>query len=280
MIHSSLRYLVVGLLLCCSMVAQGQFFEGGLILGGTVYEGDLSPKAIGDKFANIRPAGGLFVRQNFNENWAARLSFTYGTMTAADGADRRARGLSFEAPYGEIAALAEFSWPGYDPTAYKRISPYAFAGIALTHYTPKAEYQGRLVELQPLGTEGQGLDGYDDFYSLDIFAIPFGGGIKYALSPSLTIAAEFGARLTFTDYLDDVSGAYPVYADLATQRSTTAANLSDPTYITRDPENQIRPAGALRGDPNYNDWYFIGNITISYHFYDLFGGLGNCPSDF
>ena len=131
-----------------------------------------------------------------------------------------------------------------------------------------------------LGTEGQGLDGYNkEFYNLNIISIPFGAGVKYALNPSITLALEFGPRKTFTDYLDDVSDTYASYRDLAQARGTLAANLADRAQEITGGEPEER-RGAARGNPKFKDWYFIGNFTISYHFYDLLSGKGGCPMAF
>ncbi len=277
MVHISRRFCLISVILFVCLGLQAQYLEGGIIVGGTVYEGDLAPRAFTEKWANIRPAGGLFLRQNFNQYFAARVSYEYGNFTAADGPERDRRNLSFQSSISEIAATLEFNFPGYDPAINKRLSPYAFLGIAYMHFNPKAAVQGQLVELQPLGTEGQGLPGYGDFYNLDQITIPFGGGVKYALTPTLTIAAEFGPRFTFTDYLDDVSGVYASYRDLAQSRGTFVANLADRAHEITGSEPVDR-GGEPRGSPNYRDWYFFGNITISYHFYDLLGRGSSCPT--
>lgn len=250
------------------------------MVGGSVYEGDLSPNGLFDKFSFVRPAFGVFGRQNFNEHWAGRLSFQYGHIAGADGDNRRDRNLNFTSSFGELSAIVEYNYPGYDPAGFRKFSPYIYAGIAYMYYNPKTVYQGRTVFLQPLGTEGQGLDGYDkDFYNLNIISIPFGGGLKYALNSSITIAVEFGPRITFTDYLDDVSSTYASYRDLAQARGTLAANVADRAQEVSGLEPEER-RGDLRGNPKLNDWYFIGNFTISYHFYDLLSGKGGCPMAF
>lgn len=280
MVQALLRYMLVLGILFFLQQANAQYFEGGLMAGGMVYEGDLSPNTFSNKFALVEPAAGLFVRQNFNEHWAARLSFTYGKISASDGPERSDRNLSFASKVGELAAMVEYNYPGFDPTGYRKISPYVFAGLAYTFYDPTTVFQGRTIYLQPLGTEGQGLDGYDpNLYSLNILTIPFGGGIKYALNSSITIAAEFGPRITFTDYLDDVSGKYASYRDLAQSRGTLAANVADRNFEITGLEPLDR-GGDSRGNPKYNDWYFVGQITISYHFYDLLSNRGACPMAF
>ena len=47
-----------------------------------------------------------------------------------------------------------------------------------------------------------------DPYSLSQFSIPMGLGIKLSLGEKFSLSAEYGVRMTFTDYLDDVGGIY------------------------------------------------------------------------
>ena len=266
---------MVALLLSISLSAQ--YFEGGIILGGSAYEGDLAPSAISDKISNIRPSFGAFIRQNVNKNWAGRLSFQYGTLIGADLEERRSRNLSFKSVITELSATVEYNWPGYDPAAFLRLSPYVYAGLGYFHFNPTTEFQGQTYELRNLGTEGQGLPDQPDFYSLDQLAFILGGGIKYALTPQVTLALEFGGRRTTTDYVDDVSGDFASYRLLAENRGTTVANLADRGWeaLGTDPFDR---GGDPRGNPKQKDWYFLGNLTISYHFYDLLGSGRGCPT--
>jgi opacity protein-like surface antigen len=271
------------LFLTGSQYSYGQFTDGGIMLGGAIYEGDLSPIKYGDKLQMIRPAGGIFFRQNFNKNISLRLSVQVAKIMGDDKIEGRTRNLSFQSNLMEVAAVVEYQLLGFDPVAGDRFSPYLFAGAGYFHYNPETEFDGRLIELQPLGTEGQRLPSNpgQDFYKLGQFSVPVGGGIKYALSSSITLGLEFGARRTFTDYLDDVSGTYASYRELAEQRSPLAAMLADrtPELTGSDPVDR---GGDLRGNPDQKDWYFIGNLTISYNFFDLFSNVGNgrrlgCP---
>ena len=280
MVQVRFGYLGILILFFGWVSVNAQYFEGGLMAGGSLYEGDLSPNGFGNKIKLLRPAYGIFARQNFNRHVAARLSFQYGGIEAADGQSRQDRNLNFSSTFGELAAIVEYTYPGLDPTGYRKLSPYVFAGIAYMYYNPKTVFQGRTIFLQPLGTEGQGLEGYNkDFYNLNIVSLPFGAGIKYALNPSITLGLEFGLRKTFTDYLDDVSGTYASYRDLAQARGTLAANLADRAQEVSGSEPEER-RGAARGNPKFNDWYFIGNFTVSYHFYNLLSGNGGCPMAF
>ncbi len=100
------------------------------------------------------------------------------------------------------------------------------------------------VYLKPLSTEGEGLPGYPDRkpYSLTQLAIPFGGGVKFAITNDWHIGLEVGLRKLFTDYLDDVSSTYADPNDLLTAKGQLAVDLSyrgdevvggDPVYPTK-----------------------------------------------
>ncbi|MDH3650562.1 MAG: DUF6089 family protein [Saprospiraceae bacterium] len=272
MYNGYIKNLVLAVGVALATPVFSQYVDGGLILGGSLYEGDLAPNSIGDKLGTIRPLGGLFFRKSFDQHWAARISVQYGTIMGNDATDQRPRNLSFRSGVTEIAATVEFSFPGYDPDIGMRFSPYGFIGIAYFNYNPTTEFQGQRVELQPLGTEGQGLADYNqDLYRLNQFSIPFGGGIKYSVNPSLNIGIELGPRVTFTDYLDDVSSTYASYRDLAENRNVLAAEVADRSVELTGGDPQER-RGEIRGNPNRNDWYLFTNITISYNFYDLLGG--------
>ena len=65
---------------------------------------------------------------------------------------------------------------------------------------------------------------------------------------------EYGARKTFTDYLDDVSTTYP--GDNLADMSSTAIEMSDPS--------NIHDSEKARGNPNKKDWYSFAGITLSF----------------
>jgi hypothetical protein len=157
----------------------------------------------------------------------------------------------------------------------KRWSPYLFGGIAVYHYNPYTfDQRGNKIFLQPLGTEGQGLPGYDrGLYNLTQLAIPFGGGIKYAISDKVQLGLEVGLRKLFTDYLDDVSGNYADEKDLLNGRGQEAVDISyrgderingTATYPTK---------GTQRGSPKYKDYYYFTGLHLSFRLGD--GGEGS-----
>lgn len=242
-------------------MSSSQHFELGAMGGISTYTGDLSPK--NNPIGKINPMGGIFARYNFNDFVTMRFGGNFGIISADDAVSDRVRNLSFKSNIIEGHLVGEFNILGYQPYALSRpFSPYVFAGVAFFNFNPKAELDGVWYELQPLGTEGQGLAAYPDRqpYNLTQLSIPLGLGVKYALSDTWNIGVEVGARKTFTDYLDDVSTTY-VEESLLVEKSPIAAALANRT-------GEPIPAGRGRGNADAPDWYFFTGITISRNFLD------------
>ncbi|MFK7933189.1 MAG: hypothetical protein AB8G22_06740, partial [Saprospiraceae bacterium] len=91
------------------------------------------------------------------------------------------------------------------------------------------------------------------------------GGVKIALTDALNIGLEFGARLLFTDYIDDVSRSYADRELIRAARGDLAAELSDRRTST-DTAGTSENVG--RGNDKARDWYYMSGITISYNFLD------------
>lgn len=267
-----LRVLVLAIL---PMAASAQHLEAGILLGGANYVGDLSNNSSNLYLKETKPAVGIFVRQNFNDFVAVRLGFNWARISGQDANVRNDqfvhdRNLSFRTTLLEFGLMGEFNILGYQPYALSRpFSPYVFVGFAATKFNPKARYQGDWVELQPLGTEGQGMSGFDSPYKKLTFAVPFGIGVKYALTDKLNLGLELGARPSFSDFLDDVSGNYVSYPELLAGNGELAAALGNRTgELTDNGEPVIVETGVQRGDDAKKDWYFILGVTISYNFLD------------
>lgn len=176
------------------------------------------------------------------------------------------RGLHFKSSLYELSGNIEFNFLPYEMgNPLYNWTPFIYTGITLFHHNPQAENKnGEWIDLQPLGTEGQGTTMFPDRkeYSLIQFAIPMGGGFKIAVNESFNIILEYGARKTFTDYLDDVSttfvggGADPYPIEMSGQ----AQEMSDPL--------QTHVKGDERGDPAKKDWYSFIGVTLSFKIND------------
>jgi hypothetical protein len=206
------------------------------------YYGDLSPsaKALSTDLGYTRPAfGGSFVHR-FGPRYQLVASFMAGGIKGSDNksadpndndaAFRYVRNLSFRNRIQELSVVGQVDLFENQATYISRVkwTPYIFAGIAVFHHNPQAQVPktdlngnafsnaGEWVDLKDLKTEGED-------YKLVQAAIPFGIGARFRLNELMDIAAEFGFRYTFTDYLDDVSG---YYVDLRTLDSDLARSMS------------------------------------------------------
>jgi len=264
--------------------SHAQYFEVGARAGVSNYLGDLTPSSLWVSFGDVQLHSGFFVRYNFIEWVSIRGGINYGKIGAADAnavsEPRRKRNISFRSNIFEIELSAEINLLGYQPYKLrKRFAPYIFGGIAFFKFNPQAQLNGQWYDLQPLSTEGQGMEGRPSQYNLTQLSIPMGIGFKYAVTEYWTIGLELTARYTFTDYLDDVSTNYVDRNELIAFRDETAANLANRTgeYLGTEPVNN---PGEPRGGSN-RDWYSWSGITVTYNFMDGFGGNKyGCPTNF
>jgi hypothetical protein len=176
------------------------------------------------------------------------------------------RGLHFRSPIYELSGQIEFNFLPYQSgNPLYTWTPFVYTGISIFSFNPQAEnINGEWVDLQELGTEGQGttteFDGNTrSKYSLIQFAIPIGGGLKIAVNENFNIVLEYGARKTFTDYLDDVSTTYAgpnINGSWPVEMSDLAQQMSDP--------NGTHVKDEQRGNPDKKDWYSFAGITLSF----------------
>jgi hypothetical protein len=100
----------------------------------------------------------------------------------------------------EFAVMADYSLHPTDVLYYKRnwYNPYAILGLGFAYFNPKENIDGKKEALQPQQREGVS-------YSRIVPVIPIGAGIRFRINYLMNIGLEGVYRLTFTDYLDDVS---------------------------------------------------------------------------
>ena len=221
-----------------SLTSISQVNEFGFFSGAGYYIGDLNKS----HFSQQDLCFGLVYKTDFpNERVSLRFHLMYNKLKASDiksGIESQIyRNLEFKSEVIEFGPIIEFDFfnfhPGQNHTDQPDFgSPYFFAGINYMRMNPKGKSGGEWVELQPLGTEGQGtilkdINGkVEKYYSRNQIVIPFGIGLKMNISHHLSFSLEYGMRKTFTDYFDDVSGLYPDLVALAAF-SPEAAQRSD-----------------------------------------------------
>lgn len=240
--------------------------EIGVLVGTSYYLGDLNTA----HFNSSSFAAGLVVRKNIDKRFSYKAELLYLNIAADDRKNSNDtiaidRGLHFRSAVYELSGQIEFNFLPYDPgNPLYTWTPFIYTGISLFHFNPQAENKnGEWVDLQPLGTEGQGTAAVGSKeYSLTQVAIPLGGGVKIAVNPSFNIILEYGIRKTFTDYLDDVSTEF-VGSLPASSSNDYPVEMSDQAELMSDP-NGSHSRGVQRGDPNNNDWYSFAGITLSF----------------
>jgi hypothetical protein len=297
-------------------------WELGLFGGTANYLGDLAFKFM-EKTQFLWSAG-IFGQYNISKWFSARAAFNYLRIEGEDIFDpdlgRRARYANFRSDILEGAFTFHFHLLQYGISKGEKFSPSVYAGIAVFHHNPMARivlgldsltgdpvyYQQNgedvWIPLQPIGTEGQTANSIDPQfpdrakpkqYSKWQVAVPLGVNLDFIINKSWVIGAEMGFRLTFTDYLDDVSGYYydrgngfqaiadansiikgkagrkdvdvpTTIIDYAGKSHNTASVLAAPSVIRAGYDNNDAYSfpDARRGDIN-RDWYITLGIKVS-----------------
>ena len=240
-----IRLLLVISGLVVAFNANAQFddpktIEIGPHVGASYYMGDINPAK---PFAMSDLQYGGVVRFNYNNRWTFRFDYSHATVKADDAVIkwRPERGLSFTTNLNDFSFVAEFNfWEYFTGNPKRNVSPYIFGGISVFHYTPYADnhvvYKDDKISLDSTFV----LIGYDEkkkWHSLNVdemnldttnrilgasnflgergkpvsISIPFGVGVKFALSKHMAATVEWRMQKTFTDYLDDVGGTYLPY---------------------------------------------------------------------
>jgi len=278
-----------------------QNFEISAGIGYAYYYGDLNTKNLGNSpvaflgeglnTKNFKLSLSMGARYCFPSIFSIGLNYYHMQLAGADSDNnatdpssdawgRQLRNLSFY-----TAINAGFLDLQLEPFRTKKkwnsgkllISPYLGGGIGFFQFNPKTMLGGMEVELQPLGTEGQGLPGYNQKYRLVEIMIPINAGLKvYFPSRKLAIALDFNYNHTFTDYIDDVSTVYPNPVDFQNAYQTTEPTKYNLVTALSDRGLVQHAVGEQRGGQNY-DFFLTGQLKFSY----IIGNIGNryysCP---
>jgi len=250
-------------------VQQGEF---GFTLGLATYFGDINTQV---GLNALKPAVGIFYRQQFNNYMGVRFSAHYTELGYSDIYSKNdyqlARNLSFNTALAEFALNGDFNFFKFIPgDPYHSFTPYVTVGIGVFNYNPYAYLSGEKYYLRPLGTEGQNI-GYigDDGkvrkpYGSIAVCFPIGLGVKYSIRNNINLSFQIAERFTTTDYLDDVSTTYVGIANFPPQngKPSVASILQDRSY---ERGVTIGVEGAQRGWSQQKDQYMIAEVGISFN---------------
>lgn len=268
-----------------------RYFEPRWLIEGGVFTGmmncltDLGGSVSKHRFVitdlnliNSRFAAGCFVQATINHSIGFRIQFTTGSIKAYDSilnkrknspGNRFNRNLHFKSTISEISLMTEV-YPQSLLSNRDRVGKfqyYLLAGISRFHFNPKTMLNGNWIELQPLHTEGQGLENgmIREGYARTQWNIPWGVGVRFELHPKFHLRGEIMNRLLFTDYLDDVSTNYAdpniFFQYLPLEKAKLAKAIADRRL--QEPNQPLLP-GQKRGNPANNDSFFHVGISISY----------------
>lgn len=260
-----MRYLITLILfISLSFPAIGQRHELVLFGGISSYKGELNDDLFNTDV--IHAAFGLHYRYNINSHYSLRLALNRAALSGADSNSNylydKVRNLSFTTNYTELAGIVEFNFfPYFIGNKKWPVSPFIFSGLSVFGYNPKAEYNDEMIELQPLGTEGQGTNLYPDRekYKLTQGTFMVGGGIKFSVSKRIGVNLELGIRQVFSDYLDDVSTTYVDRSVLIAENGSLAAILSDRSYNAQNDNYD----GKQRGNSTNPDRFMVAGISLA-----------------
>ncbi len=278
-------------------------FEAGITAGPSNFLGDLGgnvghgmPFLKDNNLQMTRIMKGAYLGFSPHPAINFRLAVNIGQLEGADSIikpagghelTRMERNLHFKSPLQEAILLAEFY-----PTVFRendwddvrgRIRPYVVAGIGAFKFNPQAQYTDtngdkEWVELKPLRTEGQGMPNHTDRkeYALTQINIPYGFGIKYFVNDRLHLSFEIVSRMTFTDYIDDVSTNYipeqsfQDYFGAGTLEARLAHQMANLSNLSIQSNTRSGFMGwEQRGDPKENDSYYCSSLKIGVRLGDL-----------
>lgn len=256
----------------------------GIFLGGSNYTGELTAFKMFEK-QGTHFAAGLLTRYNMGNRLTLKISATRGSISGydewySDKTENRMRNLHFKSILWDFTGGVDINLRMLDRRQAKGFVPYVTTGISVFKFNPQAQFfynaasphntgtngyttlagrNGEWVNLQPLSTEGQQTAEYNDLkrYPLTQLAVPVGLGLKCYMNRSWMIALEYGVRVTFTDYLDDVSGTYAKPFFIESQYGPIASAMADPGPILHD-------AGTARGNSKNKDRYSIFGVSVTY----------------
>jgi hypothetical protein len=206
-----------------SRVFDTYYFRGPISYTGSfglaTYKGDLSSGVIG----TLGPVFSVGANYKLWPHTIFGAEFSYLKLASKDASPER--GIGFKSSnleldlYARYLLIDDIQRKGKDKLRKPgKVKPYIMTGIGILRYKPKSYIYGTPTD--PIGQLSEGVK-----YSRLGVVIPVGGGLSIFMTHRISLIVEANYRLTFSDYLDDVS---------------------------------------LRGNPKQNDGYAAFNIKVQY----------------
>jgi hypothetical protein len=300
----SRRFKILGLLFLSIYYSSGQAFlrpnewkkfrrEAFFHIGSSHFLGDLGGRdkegtTFGPADLNLsqtRLALTIGGRYKLEKTLNVTAAFSFLTVRGDDATTeepiRNNRNLNFRSNVFELSSRIEYGWQSskrgtsrygirqsYGKLKNLTHSIYGFLGVGFFYFNPEGRTRdGVYVNLYPLHTEGQGLNGGPKQYSRFQFCIPFGGYYKLTFNKIISVGIEVNYRKTFTDYIDDVGGVYYDKSALTAAYGPLSAEMADPNLgkIPGATSPGANGEAAQRGD-SHKDAFFTVEFTGAYIF--------------
>jgi hypothetical protein len=208
--------------------ANHRFMEAGLYLGGANYAGDVADAFIEPSETHL--SYGAYLRYFLYERLSFRAQVFAGSISGEDAnassEGRRARSLRFGADILEVALLGE--WHPLGLYRYKDIGVRRFFISPYLFAGAAGVFGGAKTEYygNP-ADESKVLVAPlpESAPNQKFLAAPMGIGCRAQINETIILGLDAGARMVFSDKLDGVH---------------------------------------LNGNPDNNDWYFFGGMSISF----------------
>lgn len=218
-------YTVIFLVVFTPLFMQSQTYEIGGFLGAANYIGDVGSTTY---IAPKTPVFGALFKWNRSPRHSFRGTLLFGQIEGDDSKSsdtrRNERGYKFENSLIELTVGLEYTFWEFSMYSGKHAhTPYLFTGLSYFSYNSLVKRNDDVIVED--GKAGA-------------VAIPMIVGYKTTLGTKFVLAAEIGARYTFTDNLDG----------------------SNPNKVRENQDN------LSFGNINNNDWYVFTGITLTYTF--------------
>ena len=189
-------------------------YEIGINAGTYIYQGDLTPAAMG----SWRTAGfglSLWGSKILNNAFSLRVQLARGRIKGDDARYahpewRQQRNFNFRSPLTELSALLVWDVFGNDFSNNRlKLSPYLFAGAGASFLNIKRDWSNLNASYFSETDNAVAGIATDAAHPLPgvISVLPVGVGVRYSISSKLSVNAESEYRFLFTDYLDGFSQA-------------------------------------------------------------------------
>lgn len=206
--------------------AQEEKWDGGFFLGGATYAGDLYGPSSFD-FSETNIAFGFMLRRNISNTFGVRLGLTTGKLTGTDLDTDDAERLARGFSFEN--RLTELGLHAlYEPFADKRYRGSNFRKI-LSPYIfagPNLFFSNPDTDYNNQTNKERVQQDQEDANQTGI-SLALGGGLRYDITRKWNLGVELGVRPALNDLIDGVS---------------------------------------MSGNPDKDDWYAFGGITLTTRF--------------